>query len=86
VRLSAAQEDALVVLAVADRGPGIDPDVLDRVFEPFFRVAASGEGFGLGLAIAAQAVETMGGEICVSSTVGSGTTFTVKLPAATVAQ
>jgi signal transduction histidine kinase len=86
VGLSAAEADGFAVLAVTDQGPGIEPDVLDRVFEPFFRVAASGEGFGLGLAIAAQAVETMGGEIGVSSTVGSGTTFTVKLPAATVAQ
>lgn len=86
VRLSATQTDGLAVLAVTDRGPGIPPEALDRVFEPFFRLAASGEGFGLGLAIAAQAVETMGGEIGVSSTVGSGTTFTVKLPVATVTQ
>jgi signal transduction histidine kinase len=84
VRISAAQTNGRVVLTVSDQGPGILPEFVDRVFEPFFRLAPSGEGYGLGLAIAAQAVETMGGEIGVSSTVGSGTTFTVKLPSATV--
>jgi PAS domain S-box-containing protein len=82
VRISAAPTDGRVLLTVSDQGPGILPEFVDRIFEPFFRVAASGEGYGLGLAIAAQAIETMGGEIGVSSTVGSGTAFTVKLPAA----
>lgn len=83
VRISATQAHGRVLLTVSDQGPGIQPEFVDRVFEPFFRLAPSGEGYGLGLAIAAQAVETMGGEIDVSSTVGSGTSFTMKLPAAT---
>jgi signal transduction histidine kinase len=84
VRISAAQTNGRVVLTVSDQGPGILPEFVDRVFEPFFRLGQSGEGYGLGLAIAAQAVETMGGEIDVSSSVGSGTSFVVKLPSATV--
>lgn len=84
VRISAEQTDGSVFLTVSDHGAGILPELLDRVFEPFFRVAPSGEGYGLGLAIAAQAVQTMGGEIDVSSQVGAGTAFTVKLPAAAV--
>jgi signal transduction histidine kinase len=84
VRISAAQVNGRVLLTVSDQGPGILPEFVDRVFEPFFRLTPSGEGYGLGLAIAAQAVETMGGEIDVSSTVGAGTSFIVKLPSATV--
>jgi signal transduction histidine kinase len=82
VRISAAQKNGHVVLTVSDQGPGILPEFVDRVFEPFFRLTASGEGYGLGLAIAAQAVQTMGGEIGVSSNIGAGTTFVVKLPSA----
>jgi signal transduction histidine kinase len=84
VRISAAQANGRVVLTVSDEGPGILPEFVDRVFEPFFRLTASGEGYGLGLAIAAQAVRTMGGEIDVSSSIGAGTSFAVKLPSATV--
>ena len=84
VRISATQTNGRVVLTVSDQGPGITPVLVDRVFEPFFRATTSGDGYGLGLAIAAQAVETMGGEIDVSSSVGTGTAFAVKLPSATV--
>jgi signal transduction histidine kinase len=49
-------------------------------------MGSTGEGFGLGLAIAAQAVHAMGGQIDVSSEVGEGTTFVVSLTAATVAR
>lgn len=84
VRISAEPVETSVLLTVTDHGSGILPEHLDRVFEPFFRASPSGEGYGLGLAIAAQAIETMGGEIDVSSRLGTGTAFTVKLPAATV--
>jgi PAS domain S-box-containing protein len=84
IRLTAAQENGRVTLSVADSGPGILPEFLDRVFEPFFRLTPSSDGYGLGLAIAAQAVRAMRGEISVSSSLGSGTIFTVTLPSATV--
>ena len=86
ISLTAAQENGRVTLSVADSGPGILPEFLDRVFEPFFRLTPSGDGYGLGLAIAAQAVRAMRGEISVSSSLGSGTIFTVTLPSATVVQ
>ena len=85
IRLSAAQSNGKVAITVSDTGPGILPEFVDRVFEPFFRVAASGEGYGLGLAIAARLVEAMGGDIDVSSTVGAGTAFTVRLPSTAAA-
>jgi signal transduction histidine kinase len=80
VRLSADRHDGEVVLGVADSGPGILPEFKDRLFEPFFRVAPSGEGYGLGLAIAAEAVRAMHGTIDVSSAPGVGTVFRVRLP------
>jgi signal transduction histidine kinase len=84
VRISAARQDGRVALTVTDTGPGILPEFVDRVFEPFFRLTPSGDGYGLGLAIAAQAVQAMGGDIDVSSIVGTGSSFTVRLPSATL--
>lgn len=73
-----------VLIEVADSGQGIPADDLPRIFDRFFRSEASraaGEGgFGLGLAILRSIVESMGGEIHVASTVGEGTTITVRLP------
>jgi signal transduction histidine kinase len=82
ISVSAARRNGQVVVAVADSGPGILPEFTDRLFDPFFRVAPTGEGYGLGLAIAAQAVRAMHGEIDVASTPGEGTQFEVRLPAA----
>jgi signal transduction histidine kinase len=84
VSVKAIRQDGHVLVSVTDSGAGILPEFQDRIFEPFFRVTPSGEGYGLGLAIAAQAVRAMRGEIGVSSMLGAGTTFTVTLPSATV--
>jgi signal transduction histidine kinase len=84
IHISAARLNGRVALTVTDTGPGILPEFVDRVFEPFFRLSPSGEGYGLGLAIAAQAVQAMGGDIDVSSEVGAGSSFTVRLPSATL--
>jgi len=86
VRISAARHDGRVAVSVSDTGPGILPEFVDRVFDPFFRITPSGEGYGLGLTIAAQAVQAMGGDIDVSSTVGAGSSFTVRLPSATLVE
>jgi signal transduction histidine kinase len=83
VRVAARRAGDVVQVTVADRGPGISPEALPRVFEPFFHAAADERGIGLGLAVTAQAVEAMNGTIDVSSPAGGETTFTVTLQAAT---
>ncbi len=69
------------VLVVEDNGAGIPSEAVSRVFDPFFTTKVDG-GTGLGLAISKQIVEELGGTIMVSSTIGTGTTFEVRLPVA----
>jgi signal transduction histidine kinase len=73
-------------LMVADNGPGIAPDDLQRVFEKFFRVrSADGKGSrgtGVGLALVKAVTEALGGSVEVQSQVGEGSTFVVTLPPA----
>jgi signal transduction histidine kinase len=72
--------DAAVELAFRDRGAGIPPHVLDRVFDPFFSTKDVGHGTGLGLYLVHQIVEQNGGTIRLESTAGEGTTATIRLP------
>ncbi|MGH7520035.1 MAG: sensor histidine kinase [Gemmatimonadales bacterium] len=79
-----------VGVSVRDTGPGIAPEHLERVFDRFFRIDQSRSrelgGTGLGLAIARLLAELQHGEITVESTPGTGSTFTLWLPAATPTQ
>ena len=72
-----------VELSVSDTGPGIPADETDKIFERFYRTDASRAratgGFGLGLAIAREMVDAMGGRISVASSPGQGSRFTVTL-------
>ncbi len=70
-----------VVIRVSDTGSGISPQVLDRIFEPFFTAKPAGRGTGLGLPTALDIVESHGGFIDVFSTKKLGTQFLVFLPA-----
>jgi two-component system NtrC family sensor kinase len=78
VRLSA--EDQWVVVELEDTGAGIPPELLKRIFDPFFSTKPAGVGTGLGLSICHGIVTEMGGEITVKSSVGQGTCFRVRLP------
>lgn len=80
-RLFADEGEA--VIEISDSGVGIPPDVLARIFDPFFSRRADGvAGTGLGLTIVKNFVERMGGTIRVESTVGQGTLFCLRLPLA----
>jgi len=69
-----------VAVEVADSGKGIAPEVLPKIFDPFFSTKEIGKGTGLGLSISYKIVQQHGGRIDVKSQVGVGTTFTVWLP------
>ena len=69
-----------MVLSVADTGPGIEQDVIDRIFEPFYTTKDKGKGTGMGLAVVHGIVQSHGGAIHVSSKAGEGARFDVFLP------
>jgi two-component system cell cycle sensor histidine kinase/response regulator CckA len=69
-----------VMIEVADSGTGIPPDILQRIFEPFFSTKEIGSGTGLGLSTVYGIVRQTGGFIGVDSTVGKGSTFMIYLP------
>jgi two-component system, OmpR family, sensor histidine kinase ResE len=84
VVLSAGEPDKMVEFTVMDRGAGIPPEEITRIFERFHQVGdpmtREQNGVGLGLYISKRIVDEMGGEIRVSSELGEGTTFRVRLP------
>jgi two-component system, OmpR family, sensor histidine kinase KdpD len=81
VRVEAGMVGSAVDLRVVDRGPGIPPELRERVFEPFQRLHDRGgsQGVGLGLAIARGFVRAMGGELSLDDTPGGGLTATIRL-------
>jgi two-component system OmpR family sensor kinase len=86
IDISLSTEDSVARLAVADHGPGLAADDLDRIFEPFYRADPSRSrdsgGAGLGLSIVSAVVTAHGGSVRVHETEGGGATFEVELPLA----
>ena len=82
VHLTLQHQDTLAVFRITDRGIGIPPENQPYLFDSFYRCSNVGQikGTGLGLAIVKRCVDALAGEIQVESTLGEGTTFTVKLP------
>jgi two-component system NtrC family sensor kinase len=80
VTISTRLEGNCVSVAISDTGTGIPEAELSKIFDPFFTTKPVGEGTGLGLSTSYGIVERHGGTIAVVSKVGTGTTFTVKIP------
>jgi signal transduction histidine kinase len=89
ITISITEQNQDAVLAVADRGEGIDAEHLGHIFERFYRAdgarARSRGGTGLGLSIAQALVRQLGGDISAASTPGEGSTFSVRIPLAPIA-
>ena len=69
-----------IILDIADTGSGIAQANLQRIFDPFFTTKAVGKGTGLGLSICYGIIKKIGGEISVSSAIGKGTVFHIRIP------
>jgi PAS domain S-box-containing protein len=86
ITLSSAAAGKCIEIRVRDTGPGISPEKLEKIFDPFVqvdrRLNQPVPGVGLGLAISRDLAHAMDGEISVESVVGEGTTFTLSLPRA----
>ncbi len=87
VDLRAERDGSMLMLAVGDRGPGVDPAERSRIFEPFYRPAGAtrdGGHAGLGLSIARSLAEQQGGTVEFAPRDGGGSLFILRLPAADV--
>ena len=72
-----------VKVTVSDTGPGIDLEIIDRIFDPYFTTKEVGKGSGMGLAVVHGIIKNHSGSIIVDSQAGKGTTFTILFPVAT---
>ena len=77
------QQDGSFLMEVADNGPGVPRELNEEIFEPFFTTKPSGEGNGLGLFLARQAAESLGGAIRHRPNLPQGALFQVRFPAKT---
>ena len=75
-------EEAEVVIEIGDTGPGIPPENVSRIFDPFFTSGGGKQRSGLGLSVSHSIVRQHGGNLTVRTSAREGTTFTVRLPAA----
>ncbi|MBT9384354.1 sensor histidine kinase [Pseudooceanicola sp. CBS1P-1] len=80
VTLLLQPQDHRLRIAVRDNGPGIDPEILPRLTEPFFSTKIGGEGLGLGLAISSEVVQQFGGALEIGAAPGGGAEIAVVLP------
>jgi two-component system sensor histidine kinase KdpD len=81
IEVSAARDDSMLVISVADHGPGLAPGEENKVFEKFYRGPRTRPGgLGLGLSIARQLVEAHGGQVVAQNQENGGARFSIRLP------
>jgi PAS domain S-box-containing protein len=81
-KIAGLQPGPYVLLSVTDTGTGIDPEVIDKIYDPFFTTKEVGKGTGLGLSTVLGIVQDHGGVVHADSRLGDGTKFSIYLPAA----
>jgi signal transduction histidine kinase len=69
-----------IQISVADNGNGIPPQLIDKIFQPFFTTKPTGQGTGLGLSLAYDIIKAHRGELKVETTEGQGSEFIIQLP------
>jgi len=80
IRFATRLDGTDVVIEISDDGPGIPPELQDRIYEPFFTTKEPGKGSGQGLALARTTIAEHSGSLRCASTPGQGTTFSLRLP------
>ena len=80
VGLSTSRDGDRLVIEITDTGSGISPELMSRIFDPFFSTKGPGKGYGLGLAISLSLAESLGGALTVDSKEGAGSRFRLWIP------
>ena len=80
IRTAALPKGNEILIEIADNGPGIPKEHVNKIFDPFFTTKEIGKGTGLGLSIVYSIIEKLGGRITVASEIGKGTAFTIYFP------
>jgi CheY-like chemotaxis protein len=82
ITIHSRTDQNMVILTVADTGPGVPPEIRTRVFEPFFTTKGNKGGTGVGLSLCLNIVASHGGQLLIEDTPGGGATFIIQIPAA----
>jgi CheY-like chemotaxis protein/anti-sigma regulatory factor (Ser/Thr protein kinase) len=80
LEIQARREDDVVLIEIADNGAGIPPEIMERIFEPFYTTKPQGVGTGIGLSVCRNVLAAHGGEISVAARPEGGTRFSLVLP------
>lgn len=79
--LSVEDGSSVILLRISDEGPGIEPEIMDSLFDPFVTTKTAGRGTGLGLSVVRGLVTAWGGTVTVESAPDTGAAFCVWIPA-----
>jgi two-component system NtrC family sensor kinase len=79
VLVSTQKQNGSIILKVTDNGNGIPPNIINKIFQPFFTTKPTGQGTGLGLSLSYDIIKAHGGELKVESKEGEGSTFIIQL-------
>ena len=82
IAISTSHTPTHAVIKIADNGIGVPPEIIDKIFQPFFTTKPAGVGTGLGLSLCQSLIDGMGGSMGIESELGVGTVMSVLMPLA----